>query len=130
MIIQGKNVNADVATIHKSINTNLKNKDVFKSENKDTAETGIRLTPPVPMKDCLYVFKNSSHVAKCSRILADDIIYNEITLTPSEDEPDEHLRNQVIKINGLWAEMRIDLFGLSQRVFLKKPESSLTPKLA
>ena len=113
MIIQGKNVNADVATIHKSINTNLKNKDVFKSENKDTAETGIRLTPPVPMKDCLYVFKNSSHVAKCSRILADDIIYNEITLTPSEDEPDEHLINQVIKINEFLNNNKDELHNLS-----------------
>ena len=99
MLIKGETVNTEVASIHKSINKNLKNKDLFKSENTDTAETGIRLTPPVPMSDCLYVFKNSSHVAKCSRILADDLIYNEITLTPAEDEPDEHLINQVMKIN-------------------------------
>lgn len=99
MIIQGKTVNTEVATIHKSINSNLKNKNVFQSENTDTAESGTRLTPPVPMNDCLYVFKNSSHVAKCSRILADDLIYNEITLTPAVDEPEDKLVNQVMKIN-------------------------------
>ena len=100
MIIRGQPVDNDILKIHKSINSNLKNKDIFQSENKDTAENANRLKPPIAMDTCLYIFKNSSHVSQCCRILADDLIYNEITLTPdTDDEPDEHLINQVTKIN-------------------------------
>ena len=114
MIVKGQNVNNDITRIHKSINTNLKNKDIIVSEKKDTAETGIRLTPPIPMSTCLYIFKNSSHVAKCSRILADDLIYNTITLTPDTiNEPEEHLINQVNKINEFLNDNIDELHNLS-----------------
>ena len=81
MIIQGETVDAELSNIRKSISDNLKNKNLFESVNKDTASNTIELKPPVPMNICLYVFENSSHVAKCSRILAADIAYNTITLT-------------------------------------------------
>jgi len=100
MIIKGKPISDELAMIQKSIANNLKNKNSFESENTDTATTTIELQPPIGMNECLYVFKNSSHVAKCCRILADDVIYNEITLTPDTiDEPSEQLVNQVKKIN-------------------------------
>lgn len=81
MIIQGETVDTELSNIRKSISDNLKNKNLFESVNKDTASNTIELKPPVPMNICLYVFENSSHVAKCSRILAADIAYNTITLT-------------------------------------------------
>ena len=100
MIIQGKKVDSQLARIEKSIANNLQNKKLFESENKDVAETATELHPPIPMESCLYVFQKSSHVAKCCRILADDIIYNDIVLTPdSHDEPSDKLVNQVKKIN-------------------------------
>ncbi|WP_407375140.1 hypothetical protein [Methanobrevibacter sp.] len=100
MRIQGKNVDPQLARIEKSIAKNLQNKNLFQSENKDVAENVTELHPPIPMESCLYVFQKSSHVAKCCRILADDIIYNDITLTPNTiDEPSDKLVNQVKKIN-------------------------------
>lgn len=100
MIIQGKQVDAELVRIEKSIASNLQNKNLFVSENKDTADNTTELKPPIPMESCLYVFEKSSHVAKCCRILADDIIYNTITLTPDTiEEPSEKLVNQVKKIN-------------------------------
>ena len=100
MIIQGKKVDGQLARIEKSIANNLQNKKLFESENKDVAETATELHPPIPMESCLYVFQKSSHVAKCCRILADDIIYNDIVLTPdTHDEPSDKLVNQVKKIN-------------------------------
>ena len=100
MIIQGEIVDPEITKVYKSINNNLKNKDVFKSDNPDTANTGaVEILPPVPMRECFYIFKESSHVANCCRILASDIIYNTITLTPATENPDEHIVNQVNKIN-------------------------------
>lgn len=100
MIIKGEIVDPELVAIKKSIANNLENKDLFQSTNKDTADSTTELKPPIPMESCLYVFQHSSHVAKCCRILADDIIYNDITLTlNSIDEPPENLVNQVKKIN-------------------------------
>ena len=100
MIIQGEIVDPEITRVYKSINDNLKNKDVFTSDNPDTANTGaVEILPPVPMRECFYIFKESSHVANCCRILASDIIYNTITLTPATENPEEHLVNQVNKIN-------------------------------
>lgn len=99
MIIKGIPVDAELIGIKKSIAENLKDKNTFQSVNEDTANPAIELIPPISMHNCFYVFKESSHVAECSRILADDIIYNDITLTPVEDNADDHLVNQVMKIN-------------------------------
>ena len=99
MIIRGETVDPEVATIHKSIAENLKDKDTFQSMNEDTANNYSELKPPIPMQTCLYIFKNSGDVAKCCRVLADDIIYTTITLTPSSLDADDHLNNQVRKIN-------------------------------
>ena len=100
MIIQGQPADNEVLNIQKSIAENLQNKDLFQSETKEVAENGVELKPPIPMKDCLYVFENSSHVAKCCRILGADIIYNDITLTlDTLDEPSDKEVNQVQKIN-------------------------------
>ena len=100
MIIQGQPVDNELVKVQKSIANNLQNKDLFQSDTKDTAEMGTELKPPIPMNDCLYVFQHSSYVAKCSRILADDIIYNDITLTlDTLDEPTDAEVNQVRKIN-------------------------------
>lgn len=101
MIIHGITVDNELASIKKSIAENLSNKNNFTSVNTDTADQSLELHPPVSMRNCYYVFKESSNIAKCCRILADDIIYNTITLTPSDIEPSEHLINQVTKINEL-----------------------------
>ena len=134
MIIKGQPVDNDLLAVQKSIATNLKNKGVFQSENKDTAENTIELHPPIPMKDCLYVFQNSSHVAKCCRILAADIIYNEITLTPDVDgEPSEKQVNQVSKINEFLNENVDELYNTiirtkieSKNVYLLKQKINST----
>ena len=99
MIIEGIQVDPEVVKIHKSISQNLKDKNTFQSTNEDTAGQSTVLKPPIPMRDCLYIFKESSFVKICCKILADDFIYNNITLTPAEPEPDEHIVNQVKKIN-------------------------------
>jgi hypothetical protein len=101
MIITGTPVDNRIARVEKSIANNLQNKNLFQSENKDTASNVIELKPPIPMSDCLFVFENSSHVAKSCRILAADIIYNEITLTyDTIEEPTEHEINKLNKINN------------------------------
>ena len=107
MIIHGAPIDNEIATIHKSIAENLKDKNTFQSVNEDTANNYSELKPPIPMQDCLYVFKNSGDVAKCCRVLADDIIYTGITLTPSDKNADDHLNNQVRKINE-YLEKNID----------------------
>ena len=99
MIIQGEQIDRELANIKKSIAENLKDKDTFQSVNEDTATNSVELVPPVSMRNCYYIFKESDHVAQCSRILADDIIYNTITLTPTDPEADEHIINQVKTIN-------------------------------
>ena len=99
MIIKGIQVDKEVLNMHKSISENLRNSNVFESVNEDTAGNVIELKPPIPMSTCFYIFRESSHVAECSRILADDLIYNTITLTPSIKDPSEELINQVTIIN-------------------------------
>jgi hypothetical protein len=114
MIIQGQPVDSRILNIEKSIANNLQNKDLFQSDNKDTADNVIELKPPIPMKDCLYVFENSSHVAKSCRILAADIIYNDITLTLDQiEEPSEHLVNQVNTINTFIHDNIDELYNLA-----------------
>ena len=113
MIIQGTPVDAELTKIRKSIADNLKNKDTFKSVNTDTATNTVELKPPVPMTTCLYVFKNSSHVAKCSRILAADVAYNNITLT--YDDLNEHSDveiNQLRQINDFVEDNIDELYNL------------------
>lgn len=99
MIIQGKTLDQGTAHVHKSINSNLQDKDLFKSKTDDTASSNIEISPPVQMQDCLYIYKNSSYVALSSIILAEDIIYNDIELTSISDELDTHLTSQINKIN-------------------------------
>lgn len=114
MIIKGQPVDNELLAIQKSIADNLKNKGHFQSENKDTADNGSELHPPISMMDCLYVFQNSSYVAKCCRILAADILYNEITLTlDTIDEPSEHEINQVNKINEYLNDNIDELYNLA-----------------
>lgn len=113
MIIHGEPV-SEVKKIQKSISNNLRNKNLFQSENKDTADTSIRLKPPISMNDCLFVFENSSYVAKCCRILAADIIYNDITLTYADnDNPNEHEINQLRKINEYLNNNKDELYNLA-----------------
>ena len=100
MIIHGEPADTEIISIQKSIAENLKNKNLFQSETKEVAEGGVELKPPISMQNCLYVFENSSHVAKSCRILSQDIVYNDITLTiDTLDEPSEKQVNQVKKIN-------------------------------
>lgn len=113
MIIKGAIVDKEVASIEKSISNNLKNKKLFQSEKQDTATQGVELKPPIPMRDCLYVFENSSHVAKCCRILASDIIYNEITLTPTTEEPSEKLTNNITAIKEMLDENIDELYNIA-----------------
>ena len=113
MIIKGATVDKEVANIEKSISNNLKNKKLFQSEKQDTATQGVELKPPIHMRDCLYVFENSSHVAKCCRILASDIIYNEITLTPTTEEPSEKLTNNITAIKKMLDENIDELYNIA-----------------
>lgn len=82
------NINTGISNIYKSIAESLKSNNFFVGEKEDTATYGIELKPPVPMKDCKYVFDNSSYVAKCCRILAKDIILNKLTLISENEEND------------------------------------------
>lgn len=113
MIIQGQHTNPELIRIQKSIADNLRNKDLFQSENTDTADNSIELKPPISMNNCLFVFKNSAYVAKCSRVLAADIIYNDITITPDTDDPDDHLVNQVDQISDFLYNNIDELYNLA-----------------
>ena len=113
MIIEGTPVDPVLLKIEKSIADNLQHKNLFISTTKDQAENTVELKPPIPMESCLYVFENSTHVAKCCRILAGDIIYNDITLTPSDlDEADDHLINQVTQIQKYLMDNVDELYNL------------------
>ena len=112
MRIEGETVDADIIRIEKSINQSLKNQDTFKSEKDDTAVTGTELKTPVPMRDCLYIFDKASYVAKCSRILAEDILLNEITITP-KDNSNEDLNKQISKINEYILDQQDELFNFA-----------------
>lgn len=81
-------VNQSISNIYKSVTESLKSAGFFAGDKEDTATYGIELKPPVPMRDCKYVFDNSSYVAKCCRILAKDIILNKITLISENEEND------------------------------------------
>ena len=80
------NVNKTITNIYKSVADSLKSNEYLVAKDIDTATNGIELKPPVPMKDCKYVFDNSSYVAKCCRILAKDIILNKLTLVNADNE--------------------------------------------
>ena len=79
------NVNNNITKIHKSIATSLKTSNYLMTQEMDTARTGVTLIPPVSMSNCKYVFDNSSYVAKCCRIKAQDIILNKLTLVNIDD---------------------------------------------
>jgi len=79
------NVNNQITKIHKSIATSLRSNDYLVAQNTDTATMGVELKPPVTMADCKFVFDNSSYVAKCCRIKAQDIILNKLTLVNMDD---------------------------------------------
>ena len=89
MILGNNNVDPEVHMIQKSVNNNLKNNDYFITDSIDTAQVGVELKPPVSMRDCKYVFDNSSYVAKCCRILAKDLILNKLTLVAEDEENDK-----------------------------------------
>ena len=84
-------VDGGIASIMKSIANNLRYKDRFVASNNDTAQVGIELKPPVSLLNCKYVFDNSSYVAKCCRILAKDIILNQLTLVNKSDKKYEEV---------------------------------------
>lgn len=86
MNIKGIKADATITKILKSINTSLASADRFVAKNVDTGDNGIELKPPVNLIDAKYVFDNSSYVAKCCRILAKDLLLNDITITVEDDE--------------------------------------------
>lgn len=102
------NINHELVRVEKSVANNLRSADYFIAESQDTATTGVELKPPVPMADCKYVFDNSSYVAKCCRILAKDIILNEITLTSTSEEND----SAVVKIQENLVENIVELYNM------------------
>lgn len=86
MRLKTEPVDQDLTRIMKSVSTSLENASKFVASNVDTAGNTVELKPPVPMSDCKYVFDNASFVAKCCRILAKDILLNNIILeTESKD---------------------------------------------
>ena len=91
------NLNCEAVNVEKSIASDLKNKNLFTSVDKDTADNGVELLPPVSMRNCLYVFENSSYVAKSSRILANDVLFNNITLSSNDLTDDDSVLKEQIK---------------------------------
>lgn len=91
------NLNCEAVKVEKSIASDLKNKNLFVSVDKDTADSGVELLPPVSMRNCLYVFENSSYVAKSARILANDVLFNNITLSSNNLTDDDNVLKEQVK---------------------------------
>ena len=49
------NLNCEAVSIEKSIKSDLENKNLFVSVDKDTADAGVELLPPVSMRNCLRI---------------------------------------------------------------------------
>lgn len=98
--IANPKIDAIVGKVYKSVNDNLQKDKYFTGSNLDTAQTNIKLKPPVNFNDCKFVFDNSSYVAKCCRIKAQDIIYNDLSLTAAEGNIDDK-RIEIIEKNLL-----------------------------
>ena len=108
------NLNCEAVNVEKSIASDLKNKNLFTSVDKDTADNGVELIPPVSMRNCLYVFENSSYVAKSARILANDVLFNNITLSSSDlNDDDSVLKEQVKQIQEYLMSNIDELYNLA-----------------
>ena len=109
------NLNCEAVNVEKSIASDLKNKNLFTSVDKDTADNGVELIPPVSMRNCLYVFENSSYVAKSSRILANDVLFNNITLSSNDlnDDDDSVLKEQIRQIQEYLMSNIDELYNLA-----------------
>ena len=108
------NLNCEAVNVEKSIASDLKNKNLFTSVNKDTADNGVELIPPVSMRNCLYVFENSSYVAKSARILANDVLFNNITLSSNDlNDDDSVLKEQVKQIQEYLMSNIDELYNLA-----------------
>lgn len=113
-MIYKNNLNCEAVSIEKSIASDLKNKNLFVSVDKDTADAGVELLPPVSMRNCLYVFENSSYVAKSARILANDVLFNNITLSSSDlNDDDSVLKEQVKQIQEYLMSNIDELYNLA-----------------
>ena len=107
-------LNCEAVSIEKSIKSDLENKNLFVSVDKDTADAGVELLPPVSMRNCLYVFENSSYVAKSARILANDVLFNNITLSSSDlNDDDSVLKEQVKQIQEYLMSNIDELYNLA-----------------
>lgn len=102
-------VDANIIKIQKSIANNLRNSDLFVSDKKDTANNVAILKPPIPFKDCEYVFLNSSYVSKCCKILAKDIVLNTLTLS-NDDDP--KYDKKIPMIEQMLVENQTELYNL------------------
>lgn len=110
MIHNYTRIDEDILLVKKSIDKNLRNADKFVSDSVDTAQTGIELKPPVPLRECKFIFDKSSYVAKCCRILAKDIILNKLSLI--NDTGDSDLDGVVGKIQDNLIENINELFNM------------------
>ena len=107
-------LNCEAVSVEKSIASDLKNKNLFVRVDKDTADAGVELLPPVSMRHCLYVFENSSYVAKSSRILANDVLFNNITLSSSDlNDDDSVLKEQIRQIQEYLMSNIDELYNLA-----------------
>lgn len=107
-------LNCEAVSIEKSIKSDLENKNLFVSVDKDTADAGVELLPPVSMRNCLYVFENSSYVAKSARILANDVLFNNITLSSSDlTDDDSVLKEQIRQIQEYLMSNIDELYNLA-----------------
>ena len=108
------NLNCEAVNVEKSIASDLKNKNLFTSVDKDTADNGVELIPPVSMRNCLYVFVFISYVAKSSRILANDVLFNNITLSSNDlNDDDSVLKEQVKQIQEYLMSNIDELYNLA-----------------
>ena len=108
------NLNCEAVKVEKSIKSDLENKNLFVSVDKDTADNGVELIPPVSMRNCLYVFENSSYVAKSARILANDVLFNNITLSGNDlNDDDSVLKEQVKQIQEYLMSNIDELYNLA-----------------
>lgn len=92
LFIKNKTVDKTLLRISKSIDDSLQ--DVYsqieqKTLKEDTGTKSKEVPLPVTLEDCLYVFDNSHIVAKVARILAQDLLLGDITLTPENEEDKE-----------------------------------------
>ena len=113
MIIRGHEINNKLSKVVKSVGDNLTYANLFDSKKMDEGKNLIELKRPISASDSMYIFDNAAYVSVCSQILAEDTLLNGITLTPSNTDVDETLKDKVTAINKLLDTQVTELYNLA-----------------